>query len=424
MIFRKSQKNKETGKALLELPPKTTTKTLLTFSPGESAAYKKLEADAKKEYLILRQKPQLVMKMSIRLMASMVPLRQACSGGLIPSEIDVEKGPISDTLASQATAAAALADVYAAATASDSTGCAICHENIEDPCRTVCGHVFCTDCIKSLIGASPTSSAPCPTCKALVKKSHLQSLSSAGTVTVRTATTTPEGGAGAISPDGTVMKTKFTALIAELRRVRDEDKTSKCLVFSQFKSTLTWLETQLPLHGFGFRTLQGDMTMTQRAKALRDFQNDPPTTIFLLSVRAGAVGINLTQANHVFLLEPLLNSALEEQAIGRVHRMGQKRHVKVIKLVMRDSIEERMVQLYDKTNSTKIVASLASSSSSSSLSSTSSSSNASGNSSETAISIDDDTPTVTTGGIQSDKTALKIESYDALLVSRRMILRL
>ena len=283
----KSQKNKETGKALLELPPKTTTKTLLTFSPGESAAYKKLEADAKKEYLILRQKPQLVMKMSLRLMASMIPLRQACSGGLMPSEIDVEKGPISDTLASQATAAAALADVYAAATASDSTGCAICHENIEDPCRTVCGHVFCTDCIKSLIGASQTSSAPCPTCKALVKQSHLKSLSSAGTVTVRTANITPEGGAGAISSDGTVMKTKFTALIAELRRVRDEDKTSKCLVFSQFKSTLTWLETQLPLHGFGFRTLQGDMTMTQRAKALRDFQNDPPTTVPAASLPSG-----------------------------------------------------------------------------------------------------------------------------------------
>ena len=69
----------------------------------------------------------------------------------------------------------------------------------------------------------------------------------------------------------------------------------------------------LPLAGF--------MTQTQRAKALRDFQNDPPTTVFLLSVRAGAVGINLTQANHVFLMEPLLNPAFEAQAVGRVHRM-------------------------------------------------------------------------------------------------------
>jgi hypothetical protein len=59
------------------------------------------------------------------------------------------------------------------------------------------------------------------------------------------------------------------------------------------------------------------------------FQGDPPTTVFLLSIRSGAVGINLTAANHVFLLEPCLNAALEEQAIGRAWRMGQGRKVMV-----------------------------------------------------------------------------------------------
>jgi SWI/SNF-related matrix-associated actin-dependent regulator of chromatin subfamily A3 len=91
----------------------------------------------------------------------------------------------------------------------------------------------------------------------------------------------------------------------------------------QFTSTLALLAQELPKHGFSYRTLKGGMTQPARAKALRDFQNDPPTTIFLLSVRAGSVGINLTQANHVFLMEPLLNPALELQAVGRVHRMGQ-----------------------------------------------------------------------------------------------------
>lgn len=62
------------------------------------------------------------------------------------------------------------------------------------------------------------------------------------------------------------------------------------------------------------------------------FQRDPPTTVFLLSVRSGAVGINLTAANHVFLLEPCLNPALEEQAIGRAWRMGQARQVVVKRL--------------------------------------------------------------------------------------------
>ena len=84
------------------------------------------------------------------------------------------------------------------------------------------------------------------------------------------------------------------------------------------------------------------MSLKKRTKALSEFQNDPPTTIFLLSMRAGAVGINLTQANHVFLMEPAMNTALEKQAIGRVHRIGQKRHVKICRFIMKGSIEERI----------------------------------------------------------------------------------
>ena len=61
--------------------------------------------------------------------------------------------------------------------------------------------------------------------------------------------------------------------------------------------------------------------------------------------RAGAVGINLTQANRVFLLEPCFNPALERQAIGRVHRLGQKRSVQIVRLVMKDSVETRMTEM-------------------------------------------------------------------------------
>ena len=66
---------------------------------------------------------------------------------------------------------------------------------------------------------------------------------------------------------------------------------AKSLVFSQFASTIKFLQEELPKHGFQYRTLSGDMSMKKRAKALDDFQNDPPTTIFLLSMRAAAVGI-------------------------------------------------------------------------------------------------------------------------------------
>ena len=112
---------------------------------------------------------------------------------------------------------------------------------------------------------------------------------------------------------------KFRVLLKELESIRDTDASSKSLVFSQFNSTLAYLQDELPKHGFQFRTLQGSMTMKQRSKALCDFQNDPPTTVFLLSMRSGAVGINLTQANRIFLMEPSFNPALEAQAIVRCY---------------------------------------------------------------------------------------------------------
>ncbi len=90
------------------------------------------------------------------------------------------------------------------------------------------------------------------------------------------------------------------------------------------------------------------MSMAKRTKALSDFQKDPPTTIFLLSMRAGAVGINLTQANRIFLMEPCFNPALEAQAIGRVHRLGQKRSVEIIRLLMKDSVDSRIVAMLAK----------------------------------------------------------------------------
>ena len=76
-------------------------------------------------------------------------------------------------------------------------------------------------------------------------------------------------------------------------------------------------------------------TAVTATQAIEAFQKDPPTTVFLLSMRSGSVGINLTSANYVFLLEPALNPALEEQAIGRAWRMGQQRAVHVKKLYVK-----------------------------------------------------------------------------------------
>jgi hypothetical protein len=82
-------------------------------------------------------------------------------------------------------------------------------------------------------------------------------------------------------PGHTVFDAKFQALVKLLEQVRAEDETSKVLIFSQFGSTITMLQSILPQRGYQYRTLTGGMNRSQRGKALRDFQNDPSTTVFL-----------------------------------------------------------------------------------------------------------------------------------------------
>lgn len=143
----------------------------------------------------------------------------------------------------------------------------------------------------------------------------------------------------------TFMQSKLDWLVRKLRVIHCQDAHAKVLVFSQFSQTLLWLQEALPKKGFQFRTLSGSMSIQQRKKALEDFYKDPPTTLFLLSMRSGAVGVNLTQANHIIVMEPCLNRALEDQAIGRVHRIGQQRDVHIYRLGCRNTIEERILAL-------------------------------------------------------------------------------
>ena len=123
---------------------------------------------------------------------------------------------------------------------------------------------------------------------------------------------------------------------------------AKSLIFSQFQSPLGWLQEELPRHGFQYRTIHGGMSMTERTKAQSEFQNDASATVFLLSMNSSACGINLTQANRVFLVEPSVDPTLEAQAIGRVFRLGQERPTEIIRLVMEDSVETRMIRVLDK----------------------------------------------------------------------------
>lgn len=131
----------------------------------------------------------------------------------------------------------------------------------------------------------------------------------------------------------------------QLRQMHASDASNKALIFTQYNSTLDFVAKQLHENGFTCRCISGKMPMKQRAAAIEAFQSDPPTTVFVLSVRAAAVGITLTSANYIFMVEPLLNTALDDQAVGRAWRMGQKRPVTVKRLYIKGSVEEAIMQV-------------------------------------------------------------------------------
>merc|ERR1719461_1951078 len=135
---------------------------------------------------------------------------------------------------------------------------------------------------------------------------------------------------------------KMKRLIAELKQIRRERPNDKSLIFTSFTKSLEWMTSELERNGFSYRTLSGDMSMNKRKKQLDQFANDDNVKVFVLTVRSGAVGITLTAANHVFMMEPPFNPALYRQAINRAYRLGQKKKVFIHQMIIKDSVEERI----------------------------------------------------------------------------------
>jgi SNF2 family DNA or RNA helicase len=130
-------------------------------------------------------------------------------------------------------------------------------------------------------------------------------------------------------------------LLAQLREVLEEGH--KALVFSQFTSLLSIVRDRLDADKIVYEYLDGQ-TQNRQAPVER-FQNDPNCPVFLVSLKAGGLGLNLTAAEYVFLLDPWWNPAVEAQAVDRAHRIGQTRQVFAYRLIARDTVEEKVLEL-------------------------------------------------------------------------------
>ena len=224
---------------------------------------------------------------------------------------------------------------------------------------TPCFHLVCVVCIdryKAMIvqAAGDTSYLDCPICHQHVRVSYFP-LCQGG---VQDDEASQHGGAakrGKGSGDYSGPHTKTKALIQDLL-VSDHqtelgssaEPPIKSVVFSGWTSHLDLIQVALQENGISYTRLDGKMSRVARNHALGMFRDDPSIRVILVSITAGGLGLNLTMANKVYVMEPQYNPAAEAQAVDRVHRLGQSREVTTVRYIMNDSFEEKMLELQEK----------------------------------------------------------------------------
>ncbi|XP_038981944.1 DNA repair protein RAD16 [Phoenix dactylifera] len=225
--------------------------------------------------------------------------------------------------------------------------CGICHDPAEDLVVTSCEHVFCKACLIDY--SSALGNVSCPTCSKpltvdLTTKNSAEKLSRTAIKGYK-----HSGILNRLNDIGDFKSsTKIDALMEEIRDMVENDGSAKGIVFSQFTSFLDLIGFSLQRSGIKCVQLVGSMSIPEREKAIKSFTDDVDCKIFLMSLKAGGVALNLTVASYVFLMDPWWNPAVERQAQDRIHRIGQYKPIRTVRFVIEDTIEERILKLQEK----------------------------------------------------------------------------
>lgn len=220
--------------------------------------------------------------------------------------------------------------------------CPICLDTLKEPVITKCAHHFCSACCERVI----ETQHKCPMCRAELESFNSTTIKPAKETSAKTEPLTQEQLADKTSLERNT-STKVEALL-DILRASSHDPTSKTIVFSQWTSFLDLLQPHLTLHGLKYTRIDGSMSATQRDTALEALDHDPETTVMLASLSVCSVGLNLVAANQVIMADSWWAPAIEDQAVDRVHRLGQKRETKVFRLVVEGSVEERVLGIQEE----------------------------------------------------------------------------
>jgi non-specific serine/threonine protein kinase len=133
-----------------------------------------------------------------------------------------------------------------------------------------------------------------------------------------------------------------------VREIIENVGNHKALVFSQFLGMLGLIRKELEELDIPYAYFDGSSSSTERERAIQQFQNDESCRVFLISLKAGGIGLNLTAADYVYIVDPWWNPAVEQQAIDRTHRIGQTKNIFAYRLICKETIEEKMLILQER----------------------------------------------------------------------------
>ncbi|KXJ93292.1 SNF2 family N-terminal domain-domain-containing protein [Microdochium bolleyi] len=219
--------------------------------------------------------------------------------------------------------------------------CCICDEPAEEAIRSRCRHDFCRVCAKSYVNSQ--EQPDCPRCHIPLSIDLEQPEIEQDEVMVKKSSIINR-----IRMENWTSSSKIELLVHALHKLRSDNASHKSIIFSQFTSMLQLIEWRLRRAGITTVMLDGSMSPAQRQASINHFMTDTNVECFLVSLKAGGVALNLTEASRVFIVDPWWNPAAEWQSADRCHRIGQTRPCTITRLCIEDSVESRIVALQEK----------------------------------------------------------------------------
>ncbi|XP_058082648.1 helicase-like transcription factor CHR28 [Magnolia sinica] len=402
IMLRRTKGSLLDGEPIINLPPKTVSLKKVDFSLDEREFYSRLEADSRAQFKVYAD-AGTVKQNYVNILLMLLRLRQACDHPLLVKGYDsnsVWRSSVETAKKLPREEQTRLLNRLEACFAI----CSICNDPPEDAVVTICGHVFCNQCICEHLTGDESL------CPAAHCKDHLSVTSVFSKATLKSSLSdwpvydcspdgsgsnlvkTPELSAQSL-PDSSKIKAALE-ILQSLSKPRDctlpnnSRKTSvdfsicqentpdylsegpskdmcdqshldmggcpsapvaeKAIVFSQWTRMLDLLEVPLKNSSIHYRRLDGTMSVVARDRAVKDFNTLPEVSVMIMSLKAASLGLNMVAACHVVLLDLWWNPTTEDQAIDRAHRIGQTRPVTVSRLTVKDTVEDRILALQEK----------------------------------------------------------------------------